>query len=136
MADDGRVIARGASECATIPNLLLNVADNGTLRALTNRENVADGKLSLLASVDECTSVETLGRDESFLSELVTVGVAENDTGKRSTTVSRSTALRRRRKWANDDAPARVVDDLLHNTLDVAIAFSEVESAELGRGLV
>lgn len=36
----------------------------------------------------------------------------------------------------SNDAPARVVDDLLHNTLDVAIAFREVEGAELGRSLV
>ena len=35
-----------------------------------------------------------------------------------------------------NDAPARIVDDLLHNTLDVAIALSEVEGAELGRSLV
>ena len=28
------------------------------------------------------------------------------------------------------------MDDLLYNTLDVSIAFGEVERAELGRGLV
>lgn len=33
-------------------------------------------------------------------------------------------------------APASVVNDLLHNTPDVAIAFREVEGAELGRRLV
>ena len=33
-------------------------------------------------------------------------------------------------------APASIVDDLLHNTLDVAIALREVKGAELRRGLV
>ena len=32
--------------------------------------------------------------------------------------------------------PASIVNDLLYNTLDVSIAFGEVERAELGRGLV
>lgn len=95
MADDGRVVAGSASECTTVANLFLNVADNSTLRALTNGKNVADGELGLLAGVDEGTSVETLSRNESFLTELVAVGVAENDSGKRSTTVSRSTGLHR-----------------------------------------
>lgn len=30
----------------------------------------------------------------------------------------------------------RVVDDVLHDTADVAMAFGEIEVAELGRGLV
>lgn len=37
---------------------------------------------------------------------------------------------------AEEHRPARIVDNLLHNTLDVSIAFSVVERAELGRGLV
>ena len=34
------------------------------------------------------------------------------------------------------DIPASVVDDLLHNTLDVAIALRKVKGTELRRGLV
>lgn len=34
------------------------------------------------------------------------------------------------------DAPARVVDDLLYNTTDVAIAFCKVECAQAGGVLV
>ena len=37
---------------------------------------------------------------------------------------------------AGTHAPASIVDDLLHDTLDVTIALSEVESTELGRRLV
>ena len=90
MADDGRVVAGRAGERTTVTSLLLDVADNRTLRALGDGENVADGELGLLTAGDEGTSVETRGRDEGLLAELVTVGVAENDTGKRSTTVLRS----------------------------------------------
>ena len=93
VADDGRVVAGSAGERATVTNLLLDVADNGTLRALANGEDVANSELSLLASVDEGTSVKTLSRDEGPLAELVTVGVAEDDTGKGSTTARRSACL-------------------------------------------
>lgn len=94
VADDSRVVAGRASERTTVASLLLDVADNRTLRALTDGEDVADRKLRLLAGVDEGTGVEALGRDEGLLAELVTVGVAEDDTGERSTTVRRS--VRRR----------------------------------------
>ena len=86
VADDSRVVARGTGERSTVTRLLLDVADDGTLRALGDGEDVADSKLGLLAAVDESTSVEALSRDESLLAELVPVGVTEDDTGERSTT--------------------------------------------------
>jgi hypothetical protein len=49
--------------------------------------------------------------------ELEAVGVTEDDLGQRGTT-------------------AGVVDDLLHDTTNIAVSLSEVESAELGGGLV
>ena len=135
MADDSRVVAGRASERTTVTGLLLDVADDSTLRQLRDREDVADRKLGLLAAVDEGTGVETLRRDESLLAELVTVGVAEDDTGKGSTTARRSACLCTG-SWICNYAPASVVDDLLHNTLDVAIALRKVEGAELRRRLV
>ena len=93
MADDSRVVARGTGERSTVTRLLLDVADDGTFRALGDGEDVADSELGLLAAVDEGTGVETLRRDESLLAELVTVGVAEDDTGKGSTTARRSACL-------------------------------------------
>ena len=80
------VVTGCPSQCATVANLLLDIADNGTLGTLSNGEDIANGERSLLAGIDESTSVKTLGRDEGLLAELVTVWVAENDTGKRSTT--------------------------------------------------
>ena len=90
MANNGGVVSGCAGERTAVTSLLLYVRDDGTLRALANGEDVANSELSLLASVDEGTSVKTLSRDEGLLAELVAVGVAENDTGKRSTTVRRS----------------------------------------------
>jgi hypothetical protein len=117
VADDGSVVAGCPSERTAVADLLLNVANDGTLRALRDGEDVADGENGLLAAVDKGTGVETLGRDKCLLAELVAVGVTEDDTGEGSTTAS-------------------IVDDLLHNTPDVTVALREVERTELGRRLV
>jgi len=42
MADDGDVVAAGASKSATIANLLLDVGDNSTLRDGSERKDVAN----------------------------------------------------------------------------------------------
>ena len=86
MADDGCVVARCTGECTAVTNFLFDVADDGTFWALTDREDIADGQCSLLASVDEGASVETFSCDEGFFPEFVAVGITENDTGKGSTT--------------------------------------------------
>lgn len=86
VADDGGVVARGTGERSTVTNLLLDVEDDGTLRALANGEDVADGKGGLLTGVDERAGRDALGSDESLLAELVAVGVAEDDGGEGSTT--------------------------------------------------
>ena len=136
MTDDGRVVAGRAGERTTVTSLLLDVADNRTLRALGDGENVADGELGLLTAVDEGTSVETLGSNEGLLAELVAVGVPEDDTGKRSTTIRYRLMEIHILNEVERCEPASIVNDLLYNTLDVSIAFGEVERAELGRGLV
>ena len=117
MTNNGGVVARGASERAAVAHLLLNVTDNRTLRALGDGENIADGELGLLTAVDEGTSVETLGRDEGLLAELVAVGVTEDNAGERSATTS-------------------VVNNFFYNSTDVSIALRVVKVAEFCRGLV
>jgi len=88
VTDDGGVVARSAGKCTTVTNLLLNVADNGTFGELTNGENVANSESCFLATIDESTSVETFSSDESLAAKLVAVRVAENDSGKGSTTIN------------------------------------------------
>jgi hypothetical protein len=87
MADDGGVVARSAGECSSVSNLLLDVADDRTLRALREREDVANGERSTLAGVDKSTSVEALGGDEGLGAKLVAVRVAEDDAGERGATM-------------------------------------------------
>ena len=93
MADDGGIVAGGASECAAVANLLLDVADDRSFRALRHRQDVSNRKRRLLAGVDEGAGVEALGRDESLLAELVPVGVTEDNTGEGSTTAFRKMPL-------------------------------------------
>jgi len=77
---------------------------------LAHRENVPYVEGSFLAAVDEGTGVKTLGGNEGFLPELVTIRITEHDPGKRSPT-------------------ARVVDDFLDDTANVAVPFCKVEGA-------
>jgi len=113
VANDGSVIAGGTCERATVADLLLDVTDNGTFGALRYRENVADGEGGLFAAVDEGTRVHALGSDEGLFAKFVAVGITEDDTGEGSTTA-----------W--------VMDDLFHNSPDIAFAFGEVEGAQPG----
>lgn len=135
VTDNGSVVAGCPGKGTTVASLLLNVADNSTLRALSDGENVADGEGGLLAAVNEGTSVEALGGDESLLAELVAVGVTEDDAGEGSTTESLISA---NTQIALEvlNVPASVVDDLLHNAADVAIALRKVEGTELSWRLV
>lgn len=113
VADDGNVVARGTAQSAAVANLLLDVRDDGTLRDGGQGQNVADGQGGVLAGVDELTGVHALVRNEGLGVLLEPVGVAEDNAGERSTT-------------------AGVVDDLLHNTANVALALGIVEGPELG----
>lgn len=85
VADNGDVATRRAAESTTVTNLLLDVGDDGTLRHLTERKNVADGKGGLLAGVDELAGVHALVGDEGLGNLLVLVRVTEDDLGKGST---------------------------------------------------
>lgn len=87
VANDGGVVTGRTGKGATVTDLLLDVADDGTFRAGGDRENIADSEGGLLSAVNESTSVETLGSNESLLAKLVAVGITEDNTGERSTTV-------------------------------------------------
>lgn len=88
MTDDGSVVSGCSCKSTTVTSLLFDVADDSTFRALRDGKDVSNVQGSLLATVDESTGVETLSSDESFLAELVAVGVPEDNTGERSTTAN------------------------------------------------
>ena len=86
VADDGGIVPRGTCECTAVAKFLLNVANNGTFRTCRDREDIADRKLSFLSCIYKGTRVKALCCDKGLLSELVTVGVTEDDTSKWGTT--------------------------------------------------
>ena len=91
MSNDGSVVSRCLGKRSSVTDLLLDVADDCSFRALRDGENVSDVQSSLLSTVDERSGSDTLGSDESLLSELVPVWVSEDDNGEGSST--RSSAL-------------------------------------------
>ena len=117
MSDDGSVISRGTGKSTTVSYLFLDVAHDGTLEKLGNSKDVSNSQGSLLSAIYECTSVQTLSGNESLCSELVAVGVTEDNAGERSATTS-------------------VVNNFFYNSTDVSIALRVVEVAEFCRGLV
>ena len=128
MSDDGSVGSGCSGEGTTVADLLLNAADDRSFGKLAHREDISDTEGSLLSAVDEGTSVEALGSDKGLFAELVTVWVAEDDAGKRS-------AARRLTNFSNSllntqqDIPARIVDNFLHDTANVTVPFGVVEGA-------
>ena len=116
LGHDGAVVARGAGDLAAVASHVLEVADHGTLGHLRHGEHVAHSQLRLLAAVDELTSVHALRGSEKLLVELVAVRRAElHDSQRRAT--------------------SGVMDDVLHDTLDVARALRIVQGAERHRAL-
>ncbi len=91
---------------------MLKIADNATLRKFTNRQNISNRQLRLLAAVNELTSVHALSSNEKLLLQPMLVGVAKLNDSKGSTT-------------------ARIVNDLLDYAFDVSVTLCEVKRAQL-----
>lgn len=85
VSDHRCVIPRRPCERTAVAELLLDVADDGALGALADREDVAHGESRFFAAVDEGAGVHAFGGDEGFFAEFVTVGVPEDDLGEGST---------------------------------------------------
>jgi hypothetical protein len=117
VADNCDIIAGGPTKRTSISSLLFDVADDSTFGDGTERKDVANSQVGVLAGVDELTSVHALVGNEDLSSVLELVGVSELDLRERSAT-------------------AGIVDDLLDYTTDVAMSLGEVELSELRRGLV
>jgi len=117
VANDGHVVSGGTAERTAVTRLVLDVGEDGTLGDGGEGEDVADGQVGVLSGVDELASVHALVGDEGLDVVLESVWVAEDDLSKGSATTG-------------------VVNDLLYDTSNVAIALGVVEGSELGGGLV
>jgi len=113
VGDDGSVVAGSSGEFAAISQLLLQLADDGSLGHGAHGHHVADGQTGLLAAVHELTRVHTLDGDERLLALLESVRISELNDGQRCAT-------------------AGVVNDVLDNSLDVAVTLGIVGGAETG----
>lgn len=116
VADNGDVVAGSAAERTTVTRVLFDVGDDGTFGDGGEREDVADGKSGVLASVDELAGVHALIGNEGLLVQLELVGVTEDNLGERCTT-------------------AGVVDDVLDHTSYVSVSLGVIEASELGESL-
>ena len=116
VGDNNGVGTRAAGECTTVSELGLDVADNGSLRDRSQRQDVTAGKAGLLSAVDELSAVHTFGTQEQFVVSLVSVLVQELNTADRGTST-------------------RVVHDLLDGSSDVTLLLGIVERSKLARSL-
>jgi len=111
VTDDDGGGAGGTGETATVTELGLNVGDNGTLGHHIDGEDVADTQGGLGATVEELAGVHAFDSNEILNVLLEFVAISEHDLGKGSTT-------------------ARIMHDVLHDTLDVSLTLSEIEFSE------
>jgi len=102
MGDDGGVVARCSGEFAAISQLLLELADDGSLWHGTDGHDVTDGQRRLLSTIDKLTSVHAFDGDERLLALLKLVWISEFDDGQRR-------------------ASAWVVNDILYHSFDVSV---------------
>lgn len=116
VADHDGVVPRGPGEDTAVTDVVLDVADDGTLRDPAEGQHVADGEGGAATAVDELARVHALGCDKELLLVLVPEWVAESDLGERRAT-------------------AGVVDDVGDDALEVPVALAEVEGAEAGGAL-
>merc|ERR1719260_480954 len=107
VGDDGGVVAGSSGQFAAISQLLLQLADDGSLRHGADGHHVADGQRRLLAAVDELTRVHALDGDERLLALLEFVGISKLDDGQRRSST-------------------RVVDDVLNDAFDVSVTLGIV----------
>merc|ERR1719489_282170 len=113
VGDDGGVVAGSSGQFAAISQLLLQLANDGSLRHGADGHHVADGQRRLLAAVDELARVHALHGDERLLALLEFVWISKLDDGQRC-------------------AASGVVNDVFDDAFDVAVAFGVVGSAEAG----
>ena len=73
------IITGSSSECSTVTNMKLNVADNSSLGNRSKGKHVTYNESRLLTTVEELSRVHTFGGDKELLLLLVTDRMSEID---------------------------------------------------------
>lgn len=113
VADDDSGGTGSSSVGATVTELSLNVGNDSTLGHLVNWHDVANGQTGFLSCVDVHSRVHSLDSNEVLSALFVSVLVSEDNLGERSTS-------------------AGVMDNVPHNTLNVTLSLSIIDSSEAG----
>merc|ERR1712002_1243567 len=77
VGNDLGIVARGTGNTAAVSTLLFQVADDGSLRQVTNGHDIANIHVSFLATVEELSSVHALSSKEDFLADPVGIWITE-----------------------------------------------------------
>ncbi len=96
-----------------IGKVWFQIANESSLRNLINWQDISDCQSGLLATIDILSTVHALRGDEVLWLLLEPIRVSEGDLGQ-------------------GGASARIVDNLLHHSFDVAVALGEIQVTELG----
>ena len=84
VADNDAGGTRSTRNGAAVGQLVLDVADDGTLGHLADGQDVADGQLGLVPAVEELTGANPLDGNHQLLVQPVAVRIAEHDAGEGS----------------------------------------------------
>jgi len=114
VTDDDTGGTGSTGEGTSVSEFSLNGSNNSSFGHGVNGEDVSNLEGGFLSGVDEHTSVHAFDGNEILSSELVLVDISELNLCERSATTG-------------------IVDNILDNTLDVALSLSEIEGSELGR---
>jgi len=114
VTDDDTGGSGSTGEGTSVTEFGLNVGNDSAFGHGVDGEDVSDLEGGFLSSIDEHASVHALDGNEVFSTELVLVYVSELNLSERSATTG-------------------IVDNILDNSLYVALSLSEIEGSELGR---
>jgi len=111
VTNDDRWSTWGSSEWSSVSDLTFNIADDGTFWHLVHWDDISDGKRCFDSGIDELAGVHSFDSDEVLNSLLVSVCISEGNLCK----------------WCSS---AWIMNDILHNTLQVSLFLTIVESSE------
>ena len=110
VGDDHGEAAGSSRKGPSITHLGFDIADNGPLGNLLQRQDIANSQCGLLSTVDELSGVHALGGHHEFGITLEAIGIEELDFGHRR-------------------APTGIVEDFFHDSTDVATTFGVVNGS-------